>query len=108
MAEGLTHLNDSVFGAQVLSSGEPVLVDFWASWCEPCKRMEPMLTELAVHYGTRLKIAKLNVEENPHTARQYMVRGLPHFIIFKNGQVQSAQTGAVSKSQMMQFIDKAI
>jgi thioredoxin 1 len=108
MAEAISYLNDAEFDGAVLQSDTPVLVDFWAEWCEPCKRVEPVLHELAAHYNGRLRIGKLNVEENRQTAVKYMVRGLPTFMIFKNGQVQATQIGVVSKTQLMQFIDRAL
>ena len=108
MAEGIQTVNDSDFATEVLESSLPVLVDFWAEWCEPCKRFEPVLVELAAHYAGRVKIAKLNVEQFPQTPRQFNVRGLPTFILFKGGKPHAQQIGAVSKSQMLNFIDRAI
>lgn len=99
---------DGNFEAEVLQWGIPVLVDFWATWCEPCKRIEPTIKELALHYQGRLKVVKLNVEENPQVAKKFMVRNLPTFMIFKSGLVHATQPGAVAKSQMMQFIERAI
>lgn len=108
MTQSITQVTDGDFTEAVLKHDAPVLVDFWASWCEPCKRMEPVLHELAQEMGAKLKVAKLNVEENPGTAQQFRVRGLPTFILFKNGQVHSTQIGAVSKSQLVQFINRAL
>ena len=108
MAEGISTLTDSDFSSEVLESSLPVLVDFWAEWCEPCKRFEPVLVELAAHYAGRVKVAKLNVEQFPQSPRQFNVRGLPTFILFKGGKPHAQQIGAVSKSQMMSFIDRAI
>jgi thioredoxin 1 len=108
MAEELLPVGDQNFDAEVLRSDVPVLVDFWATWCEPCKRIEPVIKELAQHYAGKLKVAKLNVEEHPGTAKKFMVRNMPTFMIFKGGEVCATQMGAVAKSQMMQFIDKAI
>lgn len=96
------------FETEVLQSDTPVLVDFWAEWCEPCKRMDPLLKELAAELSGKLVIAKVNVEANPAIANQYRVRGLPTFMLFKNGQVHSTQIGAISKSQLAQFVAKAI
>jgi thioredoxin 1 len=108
MADELLTFTDANFDTQVLASSVPVLVDFWATWCEPCKRIEPVIKELAAHYGAKLVVGKLNVEECPATARRFMVRNMPTFLIFKNGEVAATQLGAVAKSQMMQFIDRAI
>jgi thioredoxin 1 len=108
MADELLVLNDANFESLVLKSDKPVMVDFWATWCEPCKRIEPVIKELAGHYADRLVVGKLNVEESPVTARKYMVRSMPTFLIFKQGNVVASQMAAVPKTAMMQFIDKAI
>ena len=108
MADELLAFTDANFDAQVLASEVPVLVDFWATWCEPCKRIEPVIKELAAHYGDKLVVGKLNIEESPATARRFMVRNMPTFMIFKKGEIAGTQMGAVAKSQMMQFIDRAI
>lgn len=108
MSELISHLSPEDFEGAVLASEVPVLVDFWAEWCEPCKRMEPVLQELASALAGKLKIAKVNVESHPALANQYRVRGLPTFMLFKNGQVHSTQIGAVSKTQLAQFVAKAI
>ncbi len=108
MADELLAFTDANFDAQVLASELPVLVDFWATWCEPCKRIEPVVKELAAQYAGKLIVGKLNIEECPATARRFMVRNLPTFMIFKNGEIAATQMGAVAKSQMMQFIDRAI
>ncbi|MCB1588598.1 MAG: thioredoxin [Xanthomonadales bacterium] len=108
MSDRVNHVGDADFEHEVLASAEPVLVDFWAEWCEPCKRIEPVLHDLADQYGERLRVAKVNVEASPAVAAQYKVRGLPTFMIFKNGQVHSTQIGAVSKTQLSQFIDRAL
>lgn len=108
MAEGIANLTDADFQSEVLESSLPVLVDFWAEWCEPCKRFEPTLAELASHYAGRVKVVKLNVAQFPQSPRQFNVRGLPTFILFKGGKPHAQQIGAVSKSQMLNFIDRAI
>ena len=87
---------------------EPVLVDFWAEWCGPCKMIAPILDELAETYGGRLKVAKINIDHNQKTPRSYNVRGIPTLMIFKNGKVEATQIGAVSKTQLSQMIDSAI
>lgn len=108
MADDLLAFTDANFDSAVLASNTPVLVDFWATWCEPCKRIEPVIKELAAHYNGKLVVGKLNIEESPATARRFMVRNMPTFMIFKNGAVAATQMGAVAKSQMMQFIDRAL
>lgn len=101
-------VTDADFAREVLEAREPVLVDFWAEWCEPCKRMDPLLKELAGELTGKLKVAKVNVEAHPAIANQFRVRGLPTFMMFKNGQVHSTQIGAISKSQLAQFVAKAM
>jgi thioredoxin 1 len=104
----VTHVGDADFDAAVLQSGEPVLVDFWAEWCGPCKMISPVLDELAETYGGKLKVAKVNVDENRATAIKYHVRSIPMLLLFKDGQIQATQIGAVGKGQLTQMIDKAL
>ena len=108
MSQQIAHVSDDQFDAEVLQSSEPVLVDFWAEWCGPCKMIAPILDELAVTYGGRLKVAKINIDHNQKTPRNYNVRGIPTLMIFKNGKVEATQIGAVSKTQLSQMIDSAI
>ena len=108
MSQQIAHVSDDQFDAEVLQSSEPVLVDFWAEWCGPCKMIAPILDELAETYGGRLKVAKINIDHNQKTPRNYNVRGIPTLMIFKDGKVQATQIGAVSKTQLAQMIDKAI
>lgn len=108
MSEHIAHVNDDQFEEQVLKSSDPVLVDFWAEWCGPCKMIAPILDDLAASYQGRLKIAKINIDHNQKTPRNYNVRGIPTLMIFKDGKVQATQIGAVSKTQLAQMIDKAI
>ena len=108
MSQNIAHVSDDQFDAEVLQSSEPVLVDFWAEWCGPCKMIAPILDELAETYGGRLKVAKINIDHNQKTPRNYNVRGIPTLMIFKNGKVEATQIGAVSKSQLSQMIDSAI
>lgn len=108
MSDKVTHVGDADFDAAVLQSAEPVLVDFWAEWCGPCKMISPLLDELAQAYEGRLKVVKLNVDENRATAIKYHVRNIPLLLLFKDGQVQATQVGAVGKGQLTQMIDKGI
>ena len=108
MSEHVAHVTDDQFEDQVLKSDGPVLVDFWAEWCGPCKMIAPILDDLAASYQGRLKVAKINIDHNQKTPRNYNVRGIPTLMIFKDGKVQATQIGAVSKTQLTQIIDKAI
>ena len=108
MSDKVTHVGDADFDAAVLQSGEPVLVDFWAEWCGPCKMISPVLDELAETYGGKLKVAKVNVDEDRATAIKYHVRSIPMLLLFKDGQIQATQIGAVGKGQLTQMIDKAL
>ena len=106
--EYIRNVSDAEFEAEVLKSSEPVLVDFWAEWCGPCKMISPVLDELADAYDGKLKIAKVNVDENRATAVKYHVRSIPMLLLFKDGQIQATQIGAVGKGQLSQMIDKAL
>jgi thioredoxin 1 len=108
VSEHVIHATDADFDATVLQSSEPVLVDFWAPWCGPCKMIAPALDELAGEYAGKVKIAKVNVDENRATALKYHVRSIPMLLLFKGGQVQATQIGAVGKPQLAQLIDKAL
>ena len=101
----LTHTTDANFDQDVLQSDVPVLLDFWAEWCGPCKMIGPLLIELSEEYADKVKIVKLNVDENNNTAIQYAVRSIPTLILFKDGQVQAQHIGAAAKGQLKQFID---
>jgi thioredoxin 1 len=108
MSEGIIHVVDSTFEEEVLKSDSPVMVDYWAEWCGPCKMIAPLLDEIAVEYSGKLTIAKLNIDENQETPQKYAVRGIPTLMIFKDGEVAATKVGAVSKSQLAAFIDSAI
>jgi len=105
MSKGISYVTDASFEQEVLKSQGPVLVDFWAEWCGPCKMIAPVLEEIAGEYGGKLKIAKLNIDENPATPPKYGIRGIPTLMLFKGGNVEATKVGAVSKSQLAAFID---
>lgn len=104
----IVHVTDDTFEAQVLKASQPVLVDFWAEWCGPCKMIAPILDEIAQEYGDRLRVAKLNIDENPNTPPRYGIRGIPTLMLFKDGNVEATKVGAVSKSQLTAFIDSSL
>ncbi len=108
MSEKVMHVTDADFDREVLQSTEPVLVDFWAEWCGPCKMIGPALDELAGDYAGRVKIVKVNVDDNRASAMKYHVRSIPMLLLFKGGQVQSTQIGAAGKAQLAQILEKAL
>ena len=99
-------VSDADFEAEVLKATGPVVVDFWAEWCGPCKMIAPILDEIATEYKDRLRIAKLNIDENPQTPPKFGIRGIPTLILFKNGTVEAQKVGALSKSQLATFLDQ--
>ena len=102
-----THVSDANFGEEVLSSKEPVLVDFWAEWCGPCKMIAPSLEELAVEFQGKVKVAKLNIDENPELAAQFGVRSIPTLAMFKAGEVADIKVGAAPKTALSSWISSA-
>ena len=108
MSENIVHLTDDTFEDEVVNAEGPVLVDYWADWCGPCKMIAPILDEIAGEYGDKVKIAKLNIDENPTTPPKYGIRGIPTLMLFKGGNVEATKVGAVSKSQLTAFIDSNI
>lgn len=106
MNQAIKHVGDETFETEVLQSEVPVLVDYWAEWCGPCKMIAPMLDEWAADYEGRLRITKLNVDENPKLATQFHVRSIPTLMLFKGGQPVATQVGALSKAQLAAFIDR--
>ena len=105
MSEQIAHVTDDSFESEVLQSGQPVLVDYWAEWCGPCKMIAPVLDEIAEEYSGKIKVAKLNIDDNPNTPPRYGIRGIPTLMLFKDGEVEATKVGAVSKSQLTTFID---
>lgn len=108
MSDNIIHLSDASFEQEVLQSTIPVLVDYWAEWCGPCKMIAPILDDISVEYAGRLKVAKLNIDDNQNTPPKYGIRGIPTLMLFKNGNVEATKVGALSKSQLTAFIDSNI
>jgi len=105
MSEHVASTSDATFDADVLQASTPVLVDFWAEWCGPCKMIAPILDEIAGDFVGKVKIVKLNIDDNPGSPPKYGVRGIPTLVLFKNGEVDSTQVGALSKTQLTAFLD---
>ena len=105
MSDHIVYVTDDTFTEEVLNANLPVLVDYWAEWCGPCKMIAPVLDQIAQEYSGNLKIAKLNIDENPNTPPKYNIRGIPTLMLFKDGQVAATKVGALSKSQLTAFID---
>lgn len=105
MSAQIKYVSDASFDADVLKSDKPVLLDFWAEWCGPCKMIAPILDEVAKDYGDKLQVAKINVDENQQVPAKFGIRGIPTLILFKNGTVAAQKVGALSKSQLTAFLD---
>ena len=108
MSDALVNVSDASFDSEVLKADLPVLVDFWAAWCGPCKMIAPILEEIATEFAGKLKVAKVDVDANQETPAKYGVRGIPTLIIFKNGSAEATKVGALSKTQLADFIKAAL
>ena len=108
MSEHIICVTDDTFETEVLKAPDPVLVDYWAEWCGPCKMIAPILDEIAAEYNGKVRVAKLNIDDNPQTPPKYGIRGIPTLMLFKDGNVEATKVGAVSKSQLTAFIDSNI
>jgi thioredoxin 1 len=108
MSDSVLHATDADFDSHVLQSDVPVLVDFWAPWCGPCKMIAPALDQLAGEYAGKAQVVKVDVDQNPATAMKFRVRSIPMLLVFKDGQIHGQQIGAVGKAQLAQLIDKAL
>jgi thioredoxin len=107
-SELISHVTDNNFEQEVLKSAQPVLIDFWAPWCAPCRAIAPLIDQLAGEYAGRLKVVKINVDDNPETPARYGVRGIPNLLIIKSGQVKEQIVGAVPKSHLVRAVDSAL
>ncbi|GAA3960943.1 MULTISPECIES: thioredoxin TrxA [Allohahella] len=105
MSKQIISVTDDTFESEVLQADGPVLVDYWAEWCGPCKMIAPVLEEIADEYGDKLKVCKLNIDENEQTPPKFSIRGIPTLMLFKNGNVDATKVGALSKSQLTAFLD---
>jgi thioredoxin 1 len=108
MSHKIVHVSDATFDAEVLNSTIPVLVDFWAEWCGPCKMIAPILDEIATDYGGKLKVCKVDVDANPEIPQKFGIRGIPTLIMFKGGNAEATKVGALSKTQLTDFIQEVI
>ena len=108
MSEQIVHVTDSSFDSEVLNSDLPVLVDFWAEWCGPCKMIAPVLDEIATEYAGKIKVCKVDVDANPEIPPKFGIRGIPTLILFKGGNAEATKVGALSKTQLTEFVEEAV
>ena len=108
MSEHIVYVTDDTFTDEVLKADLPVLVDYWAEWCGPCKMIAPIVEEIAEEYGDKLKVTKMDIDSNMQTPQQYSIRGIPTLMIFRDGKVQATKVGALTKGQLKAFVDEAV
>lgn len=108
MTENLLHVTDASFENDVLQSDIPALVDFWAAWCGPCKMIAPLLDEISEDYAGKIKVCKMDVDSNPETSVKFNVRGIPTLLIFKNGNIEGTKVGALSRAQLVEFVEACL
>jgi thioredoxin 1 len=108
VSEKITHVTDASFDQEVLNADGPVLVDYWAEWCGPCKMIAPIIDEIANEYGGRLKVTKMDIDSNMQTPQQYAIRGIPTLMIFRDGKVQATKVGAMTKGQLKAFVEEVV